>query len=89
MQIMFGKVPEDDFEDDNFIASEKEQYYYCLDTNSESFSIADSCDRVVYLSLTDIAELKQALIILEIKAKPLLASRDAEDELNSDKVYAL
>jgi hypothetical protein len=89
MQIMFGKVPEDDLDDDNFIVSEKEQYYYCLDTNSESFSITDSCDRTTYLSLNDIAELKQALIILEIKAKPLLASRDAEDELNSDKVYAL
>jgi hypothetical protein len=89
MQIMFGKVPEDDFEDDNFIVSEKEQYYYCMDINSESFSIADSCDRTVYLSLNDIAALKQAITILEIKAKPILASRDAEDELDSDKVYVI
>ena len=93
MQIMFGKVPQDDMDDtsifNNFVISEQEHYYYSLTAGSEAFIIEDTCGRSIVLGLEDLKGLMDALTILDIKSRTVLMARKDLEDLDSDKVYAI
>lgn len=93
MQIMFGRVPEEEMDDtsifNDFCVTEKEHYYYSLTICSEAFIIEDTCGRSIVFGLEDLKGLLEALTILDVKSRAVVNARNSSEELNSNKVYTV